>query len=190
MPTGKLVFRYSLPVGDLDSGMLTTLWKALQLKSGRMSGSIGQRRNREMTVDEVPSVAKAATAPYLFLLPTRAVCRRRPSPVAQICNLSVSAKMLARCANPGIAAPPRWAVSRFCNPQGVASSKRVGVAPRFAECNSAIRQIANLRYSSGAPDDAYSGSRLDKVYDKGAREMCKLQRQDGSEHHISDNLSE
>ena len=40
------------------------------------------------------------------------------------------------------------AVSRICNPPGVASSKRFGIAPRFAECNSAIQQIANLRYQA------------------------------------------
>src|SRR5258706_8805712 len=49
---------------------------------------------------------------------------------------------------PLVAAWPRCAVSRICNPQGVASSKRLRVARHLAECNSAIQQIENLRYEA------------------------------------------
>jgi putative membrane protein insertion efficiency factor len=41
------------------------------------------------------------------------------------------------------------AVSRICNPPGVANSEAIS-GSRFAECNSAIQQIENLRYGGGA----------------------------------------
>src|SRR5258706_551697 len=52
---------------------------------------------------------------------------------------------------PLVGAPPRYAVSRICNPRGVVSSKRFRAARRLAECNSAIQQIANLRYKAQRP---------------------------------------
>ena len=40
------------------------------------------------------------------------------------------------------------AVSRICNPPEPGQLQRVGFFPRPAECNSALRQVANLRYCS------------------------------------------
>ena len=57
----------------------------------------------------------------------------------------------ARCS--GGSADLQSAVSRICNPQEESAFLALGLDRRAAEYNSAIRQIANLRYSpsGGAP---------------------------------------
>src|SRR5574341_898598 len=50
-----------------------------------------------------------------------------------------------------VAAAPRYAVSPICDRQGRREEERIRSCRRAAECNSAIRQITNLRYANQIP---------------------------------------